>query len=230
MRLTSIPILFLLLVSIGCNVTDRLTGGQKNASVAGSPSNTSTNSTKAGTDVNKEVLAAFENLKTQPFVTAKVDNEGPDTKYDELIEAAGIAKVRRTFLYVAGFQKTPSDSSEELQIGMDVFEKRASGDWVRVGYKTSDSTVFNNMIPIPLSAVDFVSAGDENIDGKQVTLYNMVFLSPEAPKGMTGKVWLRKDKKVPLKVRFDRPDGTSTTYTYDLDTPIKPIEAPKGVK
>lgn len=227
MRLSSISILFLILVSTGCNVTDSLKGGQKNASVSGSPSNTST---KAGSDPNKEALAAFENLKAQPYVTAKVDNEGPDTKYDELIEAAGIAKVRRTFLYVAGFQKTPSDSSEEIQIGMDVFEKRESGDWVKAGYNTTATTVFNNMIPMPLSAVDFIAAGDETIDGKQLTVYTMEFLSPEAPKGMTGKVWLRKDKNVPLKVRYDRPNGTSTTYTYDLDTPIKPIEAPKVAK
>jgi hypothetical protein len=230
MRLHYTPFLLLLLLSIGCNLADRFSGGQKNVPAMNSPSNTSANSTKPSANVNKDVLSAFENLKTQTYVTAKVDNEGPDTKYDELIEAAGIAKVRRTFVYVPGFQKTPSDSSEEIQIGIDVFVKQASGDWVKAGYKTNDSTVFNNMIPLNLPEIDFVPAGDENIDGKPVSVYNMGFSSPEAAKGMTGKVWLRKDKQVPLKLRFDRPNGTSTTYSYDLDTPIKPIEAPKGVK
>lgn len=219
--------LALILATLGCNFADRSSGGQNNASASNASANSTSNSAKKSADANREVASAFENLKTQPSVIAKVDNEGAGTKYDELIEAVGIGKARRVFVYAPGFQRTPSDSSEEVQIGKDVFEKRADGDWVRVGYSTTDSTVFDNMILRPLSAADFASSGEETIDGKAASVYTLTVTSPEAPKGITGKVWIRKDKQVPLKARIDRPDGSSTTYTYDLDTPVKPIETPK---
>ena len=210
--------LVLIFAALGCNVSERSTGGQNNAPAA----NTATKSS----DPNRDVSAAFDNLKKQPFVTAKIDNEGTPTKRDELIEAAGPDKVRRVYLDTPGFEPTPSDSSEIIQIGKDIFEKRSSGEWVKATYET---TVFNDMTIQPLRGIDFKHTVDETVEGKQVSIYSFEFKSAEA-KGITGKVWIRADKQVPLKARIGRPDGSSTSYSYDLDTPVKPIEAPKVVK
>jgi len=116
--------LVLMLGTLGCNLADRSSGGQNNASAANAPANSASNSAKKSADANREVAAAFDNLKTQPSVIARVDNEGADTKYDELIEAAGIGKARRVFVYAASFQRTPAGSSEEAQVRKDVFKKR----------------------------------------------------------------------------------------------------------
>ena len=219
-----IGLLGLLIAGLGCNVAD---GGKGNTTSANAPANTAS-STKKTTDANTEVAAAFENLKTQPYVTAKIDDEGPDTKYDRVIEALGPEKVRLLYAYVPGFQPDPSTASEMVQVGEEVYEKKAlDGYWVKVGYKM---TVFDEMVVGPASIMDFTPAADETVDGKDVSVYTLEVVTPEAPKGINGKVWILKDKKVPLKARIDRPNGSSTTYTYDLDTPIKPIEAPKNVK
>lgn len=213
------------LALVGCNVADKQTNVSNNSAATNKTSNTAANTAGKNADANKEVAAAFENLKSQPSVIAKVDSAGPDTKYDQLIEAAGAEKVRRVFIYAGDFVRTPSDTSEELQVGKDIFFKRPSGEWVKAAY---NSPVFDNMIPRPLSAFDFTPADDETLDGKPVSVYTLTGVSPELPKGGKGKVWILKDKKIPVKALFELPNGPTTTYTYDFNTPIKPIEAPKG--
>lgn len=220
-----IALLSLLIASIGCNMAD---GGKGNATSANAAANTAANSTKKTADANTEVAAAFQNLKIQPFVTAKIDDEGPNTKYDRVIEAAGPEKVRLVYVYVPGFEPDPSTASEMVQVGEEVYEKKVvDGYWVKVDYKM---TVFDEMVVGPASIMDFAPAADETVDGKDVSVYTLEVVTPEAPKGINGKVWILKDKKVPLKARIDRPNGASTTYTYDIDTPVKPIEAPKNVR
>jgi hypothetical protein len=211
-------LLVLTLGAIGCNTSEHSNGAQNKAPMA--------NTATTRLNPNRDVSAAFDNLKTQPFVTAKIDNEGTPTKRDELIEAAGPEKVRRVYLDTPGFEPTPSDPSEIVQIGEDIFEKRSSGEWVKVTYET---TVFGDMTIQALRGIDFKHTGDDTIDGKQVSVYSSEFKSPGS-KDFAAKVWIHADKQVPLKAHIDWPDGSSTSYFYDLDTPIKPIEAPKVVK
>ena len=76
---------------------------------------------------------------------------------------------------------------------------------------------------------DVKYAGEDTADGKPARVYTYKNVTPKGGYPFSAKIWIGKDKGLPIKIVVDYTNGTlkQMTVNYDTESPVA-IEAPIG--
>ena len=215
MKKLSLILVLLTAVSLGCKLSSVLPGGG-----AGSGSGSS----GGGSDPKADVIEASRKFIALPAFSAKMEGMG-QTEIKSQVDY--VAPDRYHVMYLGG----TGAGMEMIMIGNQSFMK-AGGKWSKMPGDGNSSipTLRDSFTEEGLKTLDDVKfEGDDTANGKPASVYTYKNVTPKGAYPFSAKIWIDKDKGVPIKVVVDYTKGVlkQMTVNYDTESPVT-IEEPNS--
>ena len=215
MKKLSLILVLLTAVSLGCKLSSVLPGGG-----AGSGSGSS----GGGSDPKADVIEASRKFIALPAFSAKMEGMG-QTEIKSQVDY--VAPDRYHVMYLGG----TGAGMEMIMIGNQSFMK-AGGKWSKMPGDGNSSipTLRDSFTEEGLKTLDDVKfEGDDTANGKPASVYTYKNVTPKGAYPFSAKIWIDKDKGVPIKVVVDYTNGVlkQMTVNYDTESPVT-IEEPNS--
>lgn len=217
-----------LIAALGCKMTGTNSTNSENVSknsnsnIGSNNSNSKEQTSKVSdpanvSDSKEELLNAFKKFRNVPFVTVKsVSN---DNKSETIIEQ--YSSVNSSF----SRKSENGEATETIIVGSETFSRmNSSWEWK----KESDAkTTASDSFFFPYSNLekhipdfDIKSKGEETINGKTATVYELTLSKPNPEVPSLIKIWIGKDNGLPLKIFNEIEQDTNLTRTFDFDSKV----------
>jgi hypothetical protein len=206
-------VLFLAAVSLGCKLSSLLPGS------SGGSSSGPGGSSGSGADPKADVIEASRKFIALPSFSAKMDG----TNLQSQVDYAAPDKYHVTYISGTGA------GMELIMIGNQSFMK-TGGKWSKMPGDGNSSipTLRDSFTEEGLKTLDEVKyEGEDTANGKPSRVYTYKNVTPKGAFPFGAKIWITKDKGLPVKIVADYPTGPlkQMTVNYDTETPVT-IEPP----
>jgi hypothetical protein len=219
--MTRLKLIFLLLALavVGCKLPGALkdlAGGRAGGS------NSSHGTATGGADPKEDVVQASKKFIALPAFSARMDGVGQGEIKSQVDYAA---PDRFHIKYLAG----NGAGMEMIIIGNQTYMK--TGDkWSKLPATGNSSmpTLRDSFTDEGLKTLSDVKyEGDDSVDGQSAAVYSYKNVTPVGNYPFDSKIWIGKDKGLPLKLYVEYSNGTlkNMTVNYDSETPVS-IEPP----
>ena len=204
--------LILAAFSLGCGLLDRI----KQAGSGGGGSGVT-----ASSDPREDVIAASRKFINLPFFSAKMDGVG-QTEIKSQVDY--LAPDRYHVKYLGG----TGAGMEMIMIGSDSYMKNG-GKWSKMpGDAKAVPNLRDSFTEEGLRTLsDVAFEKEESLDGKPALVYSYKNVTPVGDHPFTSKMWVSKDKGLPMRIYVEYSNGVlkNMTVNYDTESPVT-IEAP----
>ena len=214
MKKLTLILLFLVAVSLGCKLSSLLPGSGSGSSNGGSSG--------SGADPKADIIEASRKFIALQSFSAKMEGMG-QTEIRSQVDY--VAPDRYHVSYLGG----TGAGMEMIMIGNQSFMK-TGGKWSKVPGDGNSSipTLRDSFTEEGLKTLDEVKyEADDTADGKPARVYTYKNVTPKGAYPFSAKIWVGKDKGLPIKIVVDYTNGVlkQMTVNYDTESPVT-IEAP----
>ena len=211
-------VVVLAVVSLGCKLSSLL----PNSSGGSSGTGGSGGSVTASSDPKADIVAISRKFIDLKSFSAKMEGMG-QTPIKSQVDYAAPDRYHVSYLGGTGA------GMELIYIGDDSYMK-AGDKWSKApgGGAKSIPTLRDSFTEEGLKSLkDAKFEGDDTVDGKPSLVYSYKNVTPVGDYPFTVKMWVSKDKGLPMKIYTEYSNGMlkNMTINYDTESPVT-IEAP----
>lgn len=200
---------------LGCKMTGTNSSSENNSSTLKEQSSKTSNP-------KEELQNAFKNFRNVPFVTVKTDGTGEESAtIIEQYSSVNSSYSRKT---------EDGEGIETIIVGSENFSRmNSSWEWKKDSGSNEPAAktfffkydAFADKIP----NFEIQSGGEETVNGKAATVYNLTLAKPNPEVPSLIKIWISKDSGLPLKIFKVLGDNNKVTDTFDFESKVN-IERP----
>jgi hypothetical protein len=212
---TIIPIVLLLIATLGCGLANRFANVATNTSTSNSSTQQSGDSVSPTGDPKQDVIQASKKFLDLPQFSAKMDGQGKTALRMDLEYQAPDR------FHMTGYDAGTHAPREMIWIGKDMYVQNG-GRWQKIPNAVGTSMpnlkkYFDQEGLKSLKDVKF--DGDETLDGKLMRVYSYRNdqVNTNMPFPFTSKIWVGSADGLPHKIEVTYEQGDLKTMTVDYD-------------